>query len=67
MVRLEIENEIKLIREYRDRLIADTVTGQVDVRDWKPGPDDAVREEELSALGEEEDDPAEEEDADGDD
>ena len=28
--------EIKLIREYRDRLIADVVTGQVDVRGWQP-------------------------------
>ena len=60
------ESEIKLIREYRDRLIADAVTGQVDVRDWKPGPDDAVSEEELSTLGEEEDLTAEEEDTDGD-
>ena len=28
------EEEIKLIREYRDRLIADAVTGQVDLRGW---------------------------------
>ncbi len=28
------EEEIKLIREYRDRLIADVVTGQMDVRGW---------------------------------
>lgn len=43
--------EIKLIREYRDRQIADVVTGQVDVRDWVPGPDDVVADEDLTALG----------------
>ena len=45
------EEEIKLIREYRDRLIADVVTGQVDVRDWQPGLDDLVSGDELAALG----------------
>ena len=45
------EEEIKLIREYRDRQIADVVTGQVDVRGWVPGPDDVVPEEDLVALG----------------
>ena len=44
-------DEIKLIREYRDRLIADVVTGQVDVRGWQPGPDDAVSDDDLAALG----------------
>ena len=44
------EDEIKLIREYRDRLIADVVTGQVDVRSWQPSPDDVVAEEDLAAL-----------------
>lgn len=44
------EEEIKLIREYRDRQIADVVTGQVDVRAWAPGPDDVVTEEDLTAL-----------------
>ena len=48
------EDEIKLIREYRDRLIADVVTGQVDVRDWVPGPDDIVEDAELAALGDDE-------------
>jgi type I restriction enzyme S subunit len=43
--------EIKLIREYRDRQIADVVTGQVDVRGWVPGPDDAVADEDLAMLG----------------
>lgn len=65
-VRREIEKEIALIREYRDRLIADTVTGQVDVRSWRPGPDDITGGDELAALGEEEAEPADEEDADGD-
>jgi type I restriction enzyme S subunit len=45
------EEEIKLIREYRDRQIADVVTGQVDVRGWVPGPDDVVADEDLAALG----------------
>lgn len=44
-------DEIRLIREYRDRLIADVVTGQVDVRGWQPGPDDVVSDDELVALG----------------
>jgi len=60
------EDEIKLIREYRDRLIADAVTGQVDVRGWRPGPDDVVGDDELAALGDEETEPTYEEDADGD-
>ena len=52
---LRAEEELKLIREYRDRQIADVVTGQVDVRDWVPGPDDVVAEEDLAALGDNED------------
>ncbi|AOX99900.1 restriction endonuclease subunit S [Jeongeupia sp. USM3] len=60
-------NEIKLIREYRDRLIADVVTGQVDVRGWQPGPDDVVADEELAALGDDQEDVAEEEDGNGED
>jgi type I restriction enzyme S subunit len=59
------EDEIKLIREYRDRLIADAVTGQVDLRGWQPGPDDAVSDDDLAALGDEEAEPVEET-ADGD-
>ena len=55
--------EIKLIREYRDRQIADVVTGQVDARGWVPGPDDVVAEEYLAALaGDEEIDTDGEED-----
>jgi type I restriction enzyme S subunit len=54
------EEEIKLIREYRDRLIADAVTGQVDLRGWQPGPDDAVSDDDLAALGDEETEAVEE-------
>jgi type I restriction enzyme, S subunit len=45
------EEEIRLIREYRDRQIADVVTGQVDVRDWVPGSDDVIADEDLAVLG----------------
>lgn len=61
------EEEIRLIREYRDRLIADVVTGQVDVRNWTPGPDDVVADEELAALGEGEETDTDGDDDDGDD
>lgn len=61
------EEEIKLIREYRDRLIADVVTGQVDVRGWVPGPDDVVAEEDLAALGGDEEIDTDGEEDDGDD
>lgn len=61
------EEEIKLIREYRDRLFADVVTGQVDVRGWQPGPDDVVDDAALAALGDENEDVTEEEDGDGED
>lgn len=61
------EDELKLIREYRDRLIADVVTGQVDVRGWAPGPDDVLADEELAALGDDEESNIEGEDEDGDD
>ncbi len=60
------EEEIKLIREYRDRLIADVVTGQIDVRGWRPGPDDVASDEELAALGDDEAGNTEEEEVDGD-
>lgn len=62
-----VEEEIKLIREYRDRQIADVVTGQVDVRGWVPGPDDGVIEEDLAALGGDEDIEPDGDDDDGDD
>ena len=47
-------DQIKLILEYRDRQIADVVTGQVDVRGWVPGPDDAVADDDLAVLGDDE-------------
>ena len=46
--------EITLIREYRDRLIADAVTGQVDLRGWQPGPDDVVSDDDFAVLGDDE-------------
>lgn len=61
------EEEIKLIREYRDRLIADVVTGQVDVRSWQPGPEDVVDDIALAALGDGQEGVTEEEDGDGED
>jgi len=61
------EDEIKLIREYRDRQIADVVTGQVDVRGWQPGPDDVVDDAALAALSDDQEDVTEEEDGDGED
>ncbi|WP_314259675.1 restriction endonuclease subunit S [Cardiobacterium hominis] len=48
------EEEIRLIREYRDRLILDVVTGQIDVRGWQPGPDDMPSDDVLAALGDDE-------------
>lgn len=59
------DEEIKLIREYRDRLIADVVTGQMDVRGWLPGPADEVAEEDLAALGDDEDIESDREEEDG--
>lgn len=60
-------DEIKLIREYRDRLIADVVTGQIDVRGWQPDPEDVVDDAALAALGDENEEVTEEEDDDGED
>ncbi|MDW9783682.1 restriction endonuclease subunit S [Sinorhizobium meliloti] len=65
LIRREIEKEISLIREYRDRLIADAVTGQVDLREWRPGPDDAIGDDDLAALGDGEAETVEEEHVDG--
>ena len=61
------EEEIKLIREYRDRQVADVVTGQIDVRSWQPGPEDQITEEDLTALGDDDDNDTTEEETDGDD
>jgi len=51
-------DEIKLIREYRDRLITDAVTGQIDLRNWQPGPDDFVSDDDFAVLGADETGPA---------
>lgn len=59
------EEEIKLIREYRDRLVADVVTGQVDVRGWRAGKDDIVDDAALSVLGDDQEDVTEEENGNG--
>lgn len=60
------EEEIKLIREYRDRQIADVVTGQVDVRGWVSDPDDMVADEDLAVLGGDEEPDTDGEEGDGD-
>lgn len=60
----DANDEIGLIREYRDRLIADVVTGQIDVRGWVPGPEDVVDE---AALSTEEDETPEDEGVEDDD
>ena len=44
---------------------ADVVTGQVDVRDWQPGPDDVVDDAALATLGDGQENVTEEEDGDG--
>ncbi len=46
------DREIDLIREYRTRLIADVVTGKVDVRRLAPAAGDADGEEELDETEE---------------
>ncbi|ALR05173.1 restriction endonuclease subunit S [Xylella fastidiosa] len=61
------EEEIKLIREYRDRLITDVVTGQVDVRGWQPGPEDVVDDAVLAALGDDQEEMTEQENDDDED
>lgn len=48
----QAEEEIRLMLEYRDRLVADVVTGQIDVRGWVPGPDDVIVED-AAILGDE--------------
>lgn len=49
-------NEITLIREYRDRLISDVVTGQIDVRGWQPADPIPGDEESIDVLVNTEDD-----------
>lgn len=64
---IRTEEEITLIREYRDRLITDVVTGQVDVRGWQPGPEDVVEDAVLAALGDDQEEMTEQEDDDDED
>jgi type I restriction enzyme S subunit len=59
--------ELDRVREYRERLIADAVTGQIDLRAWTPSPDDLFTEEDLTALGDDDDNDTTEEETDGDD
>lgn len=55
-LRQEIAKEEKLIREYRDRLISDVVTGKVDVRSVKiPDFDSVEMEQEVEGDEEAED------------
>jgi len=44
------EQEITLIREYRERLIFDAVTGQIDLRDWQMSAEDMIDDEVFNAL-----------------
>jgi len=44
------EQEITLIREYRERLIHDAVTGQIDLRGWQPRADDLTLEDDSLAA-----------------
>ena len=44
--------EIDLLREYRTRLIADVVTGKVDVRHLAPPPEAMADEAEMKDLDE---------------
>ena len=62
------KSEIDLIREYRERLISDVVTGKVDVRGWTPTLEDLEADNELLAVMEDDEEtPAEEEDGDAND
>lgn len=47
---LAAKREIDFALEYRTRLIADVVTGQRDVRGWRPRPDDVTDDAEASAA-----------------
>ena len=49
----QVAREVSLLREYRTRLIADVVTGKLDVREAAAGLPDEV--EELEPLDEAED------------
>ncbi|HLF96483.1 MAG TPA: hypothetical protein VI457_05015 [Methylococcaceae bacterium] len=61
----QARGEVTLMQQYRDRLIADVVTGQLDVRGWVPGPDDMIGE--AAAMDEEDEADMREQGADDDD
>ena len=48
----KIESEIRLIQEYRSRLIADAVTGKIDLRHIPLEPAEESPEEGLSDISE---------------
>jgi type I restriction enzyme S subunit len=59
--------ELDRVREYRECLIADAVTGQIDLRAWTPSPDDLITEEDLTALDDDDDNDTTKEETHGDD
>ena len=59
-----LEREIELLREYRTRLVADVVTGKLDVREAASRLPDEERLPDLAAADEERDDMPIEEEAD---
>src|SRR5262249_14191584 len=62
-----VEREVKLIQEYRDRLISDVVTGQIDVRRWQPPADEPILDMETARAFTEVQDGEDVEEANGDD
>jgi len=46
----QAEQEITFIREYRERLIHDAVTGQMDLRGWQPSADVPISDTDFAAL-----------------
>ncbi len=47
---ISIQKEVELVEEYRMTLIAEAVTGKIDVRDWKPEKETDIPEGLKSAL-----------------
>jgi len=62
----QTEAEITLIREYRERLILDAVTGQIDLRGWQGALDDTLTDDSLAALADDDTAETEPEDTDED-
>jgi|GEM_PF-358620 len=56
----QAEKEITLIREYRERLIHDAVTGQMDLRGWQGAENDTLDDDSLADLTDDEVQEAEE-------